>query len=75
VGDGHNIYFPWAICLLVMVVRVNARNFVAIAIYEYDAESDLHLTFPQGAIIRDIKFWQGGYWKGKICGKVGFFVR
>lgn len=74
VRDRFDADFPTSTLLISHVVRMNTRNVIAIAIYDYDAEDDLHLTFRKKDITKDIKFWKGDSWKGKTSGKIGFFV-
>lgn len=46
------------------------------AMYEYSAQDDEELTFPEGAVIELLGTDDGvddGFWKGRYEGKVGMF--
>ena len=46
------------------------------ALYEYSAEDDDELTFPEGAELELIHTDEGvddGFWKGRYKGRVGLF--
>ena len=52
-----------------------AKGRTAVAIYDYSAQEDNELSFPDGAVIEDVKFPDDDWWQGTYQGHEGLFVR
>ena len=45
----------------------------AVVSFDYDAQLDDELTLRVGQVLRNVRVIEGGWAKGKLFGKVGFF--
>ena len=41
--------------------------------YEYTAEEDNELSFPEGAVIEEVEKVDENWWSGKYNGEIGLF--
>lgn len=51
-----------------------AKGRTATAVYDYEATEENELSFPEGAVIKDVQFPDEDWWHGVYNGKDGLFV-
>lgn len=51
------------------------KGHTAVAIYDYSAQEDNELSFPDGAVIENVEFPDDDWWQGTYNGHEGLFVR
>lgn len=55
-------------------VASRKRKISGIAIRSYRGQDDLHITFIERTVIRNVRFVTRELWKGTCNGKTGLFV-
>ena len=74
-ANKDNIYC--SVCCCCLLFAAGGRETLLKAVYDYTAQYDEELSFPEGAVIKLLRTDENGvddgWWEGSYQGKVGVF--